>query len=230
MLSTEGLWVIVGVVAIGLVGLLILGNSRRRRVQLTRLSAALGLTLESDDSELRASGVLELLLPEATASRCRNVLRGEVRGAEALLFDYAVNDGHRWRPSDPVVCFHPHQSLPRFDLRPRASSKAPRGLELDTNPKFSELYALTGNDDTSLCELFQYDVLDFFERAENQGWVLVSTNEWLATAFWPLGERKRLLAPKEVLGFFEDAKEVLFLLTTTAQPERLDERLDEREK
>ncbi|KKM25929.1 hypothetical protein LCGC14_1590040, partial [marine sediment metagenome] len=38
---------------------------------------------------------------------------------------------------------------------------------------------------------------------------VVAIGEWLATAFWPLGERTRLLAPKEVLGFFEDAKEVL---------------------
>jgi hypothetical protein len=61
--------------------------------------------------------------------------------------------------------------------------------------------------------LFQDDVLDFFERGENQNWLVVSTGDWLGATFWPLGERRQQLQPKEVLGFIEDAKEVLVVLT-----------------
>jgi hypothetical protein len=187
-----------------------------RRAQLKKLSAMLGLALQADDSELQASGLLDVMPLQGPRTRCQNILSGKVRGAQAFLFDYAVNDGHRWRLSDPVVFFHPQESLPPFDFRPRASSKDQAGLQFETHPRFSEIYALSGSDESSLRNLFGCEVLDFFERSENQSWAVVSTGEWLATAFWPLGERTRLLAPKEVLGFFEDAKEVLFILTNAA--------------
>lgn len=216
MLSTEMLLIVAGAAAVSLVGLLIFGAGRTRRAQLKKLSGMLGLKLEPDDSELRASGLVEVLPFQGAQTRCRNILRGEVRGAQAFVFDYAVNDGRRWRLSDPVVFFHPRKHLPRFELRPRTSSKDPRGLPFDDSPKFNEVYALSGSDEDLLRGLFQGDVLEFFERSENQSWAVVSIGEWLATAFWPLGERSRLLAPKEVLGFFEDAKEVLFLLTSAA--------------
>jgi hypothetical protein len=187
-----------------------------RRAQLKKLSTMLGLTLAPDDSELQASGLLDIMPLKGPRTRCQNILSGKVRGSQAFLFDYAVNDGHRWRLSDPVAFFHPQEILPPFDLRPRASSKAPAGLQFETHSRFSEIYALSGSDDSTLRGLFGGEVLDFFERSENQSWAVVSNEEWLATAFWPLGERTRLLAPKEVLGFFEDAKEVLFLLTNAA--------------
>ncbi len=216
MLSTQVLLIAAGAVAVGLAGYLIFGARWRRRAQLRKLSAMLGLTLVPNDSEVRASGLVEALPFKGTRTRCQNILRGEVRGAQALLFDYAVYDGQRWLLSDSVVFFHSREPLPRFELRPRMSSKDPRGLPFDDSPKFNEVYALTGSDEMLLRGIFQGDVLDFFERSENQSWVVVSIGEWLATAFWPLGERTRLLAPKEVLGFFEDAKEVLFLLASSA--------------
>jgi hypothetical protein len=216
MLSTQGLLIVAVAVAVGLAGLLIFGSGRTRRAQLKKLSAMLGLRLVPDDSELRASGLVEVLPFQGAQTRCQNILGGEVRGAQAFVFDFSVNDGQRWRLADPVVFFHPRERLPRFELRPRASSKDPRGLPFEHSPRFNEVYALTGSDEMLLRGLFQGDVLDFFERSENQSWAVVSMGEWLATAFWPLGERTRLLAPKEVLGFFEDAKEVLFVLASAA--------------
>jgi hypothetical protein len=187
---------------------------KSRGSQLATLSSGLGLSPEPDESVLKASGLLETPLLKRERFRCRNILRGDVRGAEAVFFEYSVNDGRGWRPPDPVACFRPREKrLPPFYLCPRASSESPRGLEIEAAPRFNEIYTLSGEDDGTVRELFLKELVEFFERSENQAWTVSSKGDWIAVAFWPLGERRHALSAKETLGFLEDAKELLFVLT-----------------
>jgi hypothetical protein len=98
-------------------------------------------------------------------------------------------------------------------LCPRASSESPRGIEIESAPRFNEIYTLTGEDGKIVRDLFGKDLVEFFERAENQTWVVSSKEEWLAVAFWPLGERSHALSVKETMGFVEDAKELLTVVS-----------------
>lgn len=214
-MGTAVLWVALVLLALGLVVYFVVFPQWKRSHQLKKLSAYLGLAPEKEPSVLKESGLLEAPWLKSDRARFSNILRGEVRGAEAFVFDYAKSGGGRWPVPDSVVFFHLRQgSLPAFELQPRRANE-PRGLELDSHPRFCEIYTLSGNDEKAVRDAFQGDVLDFFERAENQSWAVASNGAWLATAFWPLGERKKVLHPKEVMGFVEDAKEVLFVLSAS---------------
>lgn len=216
MNATPLLWVALGALSAVSVVVLVWLGKRSRESQLVRMSAGLHLSPEHDESVLRGSGLLDAQILGREEVRCRHVVRGQVRGAEAFLFDYEVRIGRHWHPPDPVVFFHlKEKRLPSFELRPRMTSGEPRGLQFDASSRFNEVYALTGSDERAVRGLFRDDVRAYFERAENQSWAVASMGDWLAVLFWPLGERDKSLGPKEVLGFFEDAKELLFVVTAT---------------
>ena len=213
METTQLIWVVGGVAVIGVAATFFLSR-KRRGYQLARLSVALRLRPEHDTSSLQTSGLLDTALLESASARCRNILRGEVRGAEVLVFDYVVKGGGRWHTPDSVAFFRlKDKQLPPFELRPRISSKDDRGFEFDSHPHFNEVYAVTGGDESLLRDLFKESLLEYFERAENQSWAIASKGDWLAVTFWPLGDREHILTPKEVMGFVEDAKELCFLFS-----------------
>ena len=195
--------------AVAAVWWFLLGSRRR---QLRKLGANLGLRFEPNPEAVAASGLLSSGLFRSDNARCENLLRGQVRGTDdggAFVFDYR-------RPGaqpDPVTLFRlPSSRLPSFELRPRLSSSDPPGLALEGGSRFSEIYALKAEDEAAVRGLFRGEVLTFFERSENQDWAVVSSGEWLGVTVWPHGKRSRRLEPKQVMGFVEDAKQVLFLL------------------
>ena len=214
METTQLMWVVGGGAVIGVAVVLIFLSRKRRAAQLARRSVALGLHPESDPSSLQPSGLLDSGLLGRSLARCRNILRGEVRGAELLVFDYVVKHDGRWCTPDSVAFFRlKNKQLPPFELKPRLSSKDDRGFEFDSHPHFNEIYVVTGSDEPRVRDLFKESVLEYFERAENQSWAVASKGEWLAVTFWPLGDRQNILTPKEVMGFVEDAKELCFLFS-----------------
>lgn len=214
METTQLTWVVVVGAVIGIAVVLIFLSKKRRAYQLARLSTALRLRPERDTSSLQASGLLDATLLESVSARCRNILRGEVRGAEVLVFDYVVKAGGRWQTPDSVAFFRlKDKQLPSFELKPRISSKEDRGFEFESHPHFNEIYAVTGIDESGVRGLFKESVLEYFERSENQSWAVASKGDWLAVTFWPLGDREHILTPKEVMGFVEDAKELCFLFS-----------------
>jgi hypothetical protein len=214
METTQLMWVVGGGAVIGVAVVLFFLSRKGRRYQLTKRSVALGLHPESDPSSLQTSGLLESALLKGASARCRNILRGEVRGAEVLVFDYVVKQDGRSHTPDSVAFFRlKDKQLPGFELKPRLSSKDDRGFEFASHPHFNEIYAVTGADESQVRDLFKESVLEYFERAENQSWAVASRGEWLAVTFWPLGDREHILTPKEVMGFVEDAKELCFLFT-----------------
>lgn len=214
METTQLMWVVGGGAAIAVAVFLVYLSRKGRAYQLSKRSVALGLRPESDPSSLQTSGLLESALLQNASARCRNILRGEVRGAEVLVFDYVVEHDGRSRTPDSVAFFRlKDRELPGFELRPRLSSNDERGFEFASHPHFNEIYAVTGSDESLVRDLFKESVLEYFERAENQSWAVASKKDWLAVTFWPLGDREHILTPKEVMGFVEDAKELCFLFS-----------------
>ena len=209
-----------GLAALGVVvvlGVLIFLGRGKRRWQLGRMASHLGFQRQSGEGLVKSAGLLDAPLFECEESRCENILSGEVRGIEALVFEYATRHKHRWRTPDPVAFFKlAEKKLPAFELRPRNSSSDPSGLPFTGRERFAQIYALSGDDEQALRGLFENDILTFFERSENQDWAVVSSGDWLGVSLWPLGKRPRALDPKQVVAFIEDAKQVLFLLTGTS--------------
>lgn len=181
----------------------------RRGHQIQKLVEPMGLKPAGSDSPIEESKLLSAPLFTRDDARPEHVLAGEIRGFRAVAFEYA---GPKGEP-DPVAGFAvADRGLPTFELRPRLSSNDPRGLSFETNPRFGEIYALTGGDETALRRLFSAEVISFFERSENQDWGAVCKDGWLGITVWPLGERRHKLDPKQFAAFLEDAKQVLFVL------------------
>ena len=205
----------VGVLIAALVGGVwwILGGGLARRRKLKRLGGSLGLQPVRDISVLDASGLLRTPLFGGEPERCSELLHGEVRGAEVYVFDLKRGSG----AGDPVAFFKlgEGKTLPVFELRPRLRSSDAAGMAFESNPRFNDIYALTGEDEAAVRGLFAGEVLTYFERSENQDWAIGSTGEWLAVTVWPHGQRRAQLEPKQVMGFVEDAKQALFLLSDT---------------
>ncbi len=189
------------------------GKGKRRR-ELRKLAGQMNLRPQPDGAALRSSRLLEQPLFRHEEARTENVFHGKVRGVETLVFEYCIRVNHEWKKADPVAFFHlAGKPLPGFELRPRNSSSAAAGLPFEGNQRFSDIYALTGNDEQAVRTLFQGEILSFFERSENQDWGVVSTGEWLGVTVWPLGSRTYALEAKQIVAFLEDAKQVLFLLS-----------------
>ena len=208
-------WQIVGWAAAGMAALFagwwFLAGWGLHRRQLKRLGRSLGLRLERDTGAVEKSGLLRSPLFHDGSARCENMLRGRTDGAEAFIFDYC----RRGRTPDPVACFRMEKgALPAFELRPRLRPADEPGLAFDSNPRFGDVYALSGGEEAALRRLFDGEVLTFFVRSENQDWAVVSTGEWLAVTVWPHGRRQRRLEAKQVMGFVEDARQVLRLLSS----------------
>lgn len=218
MVSLQMIGAVLGaVLLLALAGYFFLGKGKRRR-ELRKLAAQMNLRPQPGDAGLRASGLLEQPLFRRDEShneaRIENVFHGKVRGVETLVFEYCLRENHKWKKADPVAFFHLEgKPLPGFELRPRNSSSAAAGLPFEENQRFSDIYALTGNDEQAVRDLFRREVLTFFERSENQDWGVVSAGGWLGVTVWPLGGRTYALEAKQIVAFLEDAKQVLFLLS-----------------
>ena len=202
----------VGVLAVAVVTGVwwLLGGGLVRRRKLNRLGRSLGLRPEKDTSALDESGLLKVPPLGPEPGRCSELLHGEVRGAEVFVFDFKGGSG----AGDPVALFKlgGGKTLPVFELRPRLRSSDAVGMAFESNPRFNDIYALTGEDEAAVRGLFAGEVLTYFERSENQDWAIGSSGKWLAVTVWPHGQRRRQLEPKQVMGFVEDAKQALFLL------------------
>jgi len=210
-------YTLAAIAAVLVVAYFLTGNRQRRR-GLQRLTAPMGLTLQGSADALQTSGLLESSVFKREDGRSDNILAGEVRSAEVLVFEYSVREGNRWRIADPVAFFRLKESkLPSFELRPRSKSDDPTGLAFEGHDRFSDIYALQGSDEAALRALFAEQILTFFVRSENQDWAVVSKGEWLGVTIWPLGRRPYALEPKQIGGFIEDAKQVLFLLSDSVK-------------
>jgi len=207
-------WAVLGFVVVAVVVVVALRpvvvHGRHRRA-LKHLLAHQGLHPHAREA-VGKTGLLETPLLARAQASCEDVFRAEVRAAEVLVFEYVSRTRGGPHP-DPVACFRPQATtLPAFELRPRRSPTDPAGLTFAGAARFSEVYALSGDDETALRALFHPEALGFFERAENQDWGLVAQGGWLGVVRWPLGRRTQRLEAKHVAGFVEDAKRVAFLL------------------
>ena len=185
-----------------------------RGAQLRRIARTLGLERATDRSAIEAAPPLRRPPLHGEPAHATSAWRGELLGAE--LWAIELQRGHA--APDPVVLLRcTADPLPAFELLPQGSAAGEAGLRFGEARRFGELFTLRGADETALRRLFRDEVLGFFERAENLSWVLIATEDWLAIAVAPLGERKHKLDPKHFAGFVEDAK-VLYRVLRGAPP------------
>ena len=174
------IWIKVGIFAVIIVFVIIaviVGNifEKKRREKMRALAADLNF-------EFFEKGLADLLTALGSfhlfglgkGRTMVNLMRGAAGGIELDIFDYRYVTGsgrHQQTMSHTVFAArNDAMSLPRFTLRPASFWSRVGGLlgyrdiKFDTHPKFSKLYNLKGADETAIREVFQPQVLEYFEE------------------------------------------------------------------
>ena len=164
-------------------------REKKRTESLAEVARQLGL-------EFRERGCAALLsqlagfqlFSQGRSRKMRNRILANTDDVELTIFDYEYTTGTRknsrtWRQT--VVCFEGSESVfPQFSLRPErlldkvGSALGFQDIDFDTHPKFSKNYLLRGSPEERIREVFNEDVLSFFETksdvsVEAQGQLLV---------------------------------------------------------
>jgi len=178
-----GVAVVAGVLAIVLDFVL----EKKRKVEMSQVAAALGFSLEPDGKALIAGALRDFdLLRGGYTRKVRNVLRGTIQQADAILFDYQFTEGTGMTSGgrtydQTVAALRLRSRLPDFVLGPKGvfgkPSSAPRDVSFETNPEFSRNYLLIGSDEQALRVFFNPGVLNVFQK--RKGWHVVGRGEWI---------------------------------------------------
>ena len=109
--------------------------------------------------------------------RTFNMLHGQTEDVHVAIFDYQYTTGsgkNRHSPRQTVLCVQsPLLDLPSFALRPEhffhriGEWFGFRDIDFDSHPKFSSAWLLRGNEEASIRNLFDAEVLGFFENVSN---------------------------------------------------------------
>jgi len=182
---------------------------RRRREAMQRVAAEIGMDFLADDQSVLNKDITRFhLFRRGRARRVRNVMMGLVADLQAYLFDYkyTVGGGRNARTfRHTVAAFHvPQRALPGFELRPESlfhkigSALGFQDIDFPSHPAFSARYLLRGEDEAAIRDLFNDDVLRFFEQCPS---LCVE-----ARADWIVVHRPgRRVAPDDIAGFLEEA-------------------------
>ena len=153
-------------------------------------------------------------------SRITNMLHQEDEETELAFFDFTFEIGgggsrdhgisYATRYQQSVVYFCSHKlDLPQFVLRPEKiyhQSLDLQDIDFSSNPKFSNDYLLQGNPEESVRNLFDNQLLDFFE-SKPRLCVGGGANQML---FYRLNER---VSPNKLSQFLEEGMDVLSKFT-----------------
>ena len=108
--------------------------------------------------------------------RIWNMLHGETDDIELAIFDYRYTTGrgkHQATYKQSVIYFRsPALNLPQFALRPEGmfhkigAAFGYMDIDFETHPKFSKTCLLRGDDELKIRELFNDELITFFETQQ----------------------------------------------------------------
>ncbi len=211
------LWIVGGGVAgIAVVAWLVSRRWERQRTEaLQRLCMMLGFSFSAEDPGLEHEAWRRLpLFQRGRSRRCKNVMRGTIRGLEAIVFGYQYTTGggqssttHR----QTVAAFRlSGRALPQFSMSPESlfhrlgQMLGVRDIDFESHPDFSKRYVLKGKDEAAIRALFHPGLVQRF--SQGTPWSLEGGGEWLVT-YRP---RKRVRTD-ELQRFMEEAAELASL-------------------
>jgi hypothetical protein len=164
-------------------------GEKKRTAALLAMAQRLGFRFEprADIAMLGPASALHLFT-QGRDRQVSNLLAGEKSGVGVRLFDHSYVTGagknrKTWRQTAALLDW-PTAKLPAFELRPEnvfhriGSAFGYQDIDFPTQPEFSRLFLLRGQDEARVRQAFNVAVLDFFQRhpgvsAEGEGTTLV---------------------------------------------------------
>jgi hypothetical protein len=198
----------------------IVGRRResRRLSALARVAAELGMGFTPEDYALLNQFGGFAFFPHGDGKRVTSVMRGTLRGAPVVLFDYHVTTGssnNRSTSRLTVAAFDlAPRPLPVFeaqggrDWATRLLDKATphEGIDFPDDPDFTRSFCVTGGDAQAVRWLFGPGVRWFLKQ--RAGWMLRSNGRWLLMC-----RLRKHPRPRDYRAFVEEASEVMLAMT-----------------
>ena len=191
-------------------------QDKKRTEKLRQVADEMGLPFypQGDDSLIGQLSNFPLF-SEGRSKKIKNMLHGETSEVEVGIFDFRYTTGsgkssHTHKQS--VAYFRsPDLDFPDFALRPEHLFHRIGGvfgyqdIDFESHPRFSKSYLLRGNSEHKIRQLFNDEILAFFER--QTGLSVEGNGERLI--FYRASKRVK---PEEVRSFFEEGFRVFALL------------------
>ena len=170
---------IVGIVAV-VVGIIILVviMEKKRRQALEILAGQLGFNFSRKDNQ-NLIGQLSLfdLFSKGHSRRINNIMEGEIEDNYIIIFDYRYTIGggknsHTYNQS-VILFLSDRLNLPKFALRPEnifhkiGKVFGYKDINFDHRPEFSKKYLLRAEAEQLVREMFNEDVIRYFESNLN---------------------------------------------------------------
>ena len=177
-------WVIAIIVFGGIVllvgGIIVLGKhfEKIRREALEKFASELSLDFyPSGHDELHSILQSFKLFNKGHSRKMTNVIMGETEIVNVAMFDYSYTTGsgkHQSTASQTIVAMESKDlGIPSFTMRPEhlfdwvGSALGFQDIDFDDHPNFSKTFVLKGEEETTVREFFDNELLDFF--AEKKG-------------------------------------------------------------
>jgi hypothetical protein len=173
-------WILLFLVALALaIVIWAILSARKRTQELTRLAPQIGLTFMG---KAWHGPFLDPLHKTSLLQRTRggfsNVMVGSAGNLQTIVFDYTYRAG-KSTSSQTLACFSHDQQIPPFVLKPEnlfdrlGDAFVHNDIDFDSNPVFSERYALKSPEEQATRRLFTPSLLASMERLPaDKGWTI----------------------------------------------------------
>ncbi|MDE0866564.1 MAG: hypothetical protein OSA98_22510 [Rubripirellula sp.] len=195
-------------------------KERTKQLGLVTQNFGLPFVPTSDNTTLSRLGNFHLFQVGAESIECTNVLEADADEVKMVFFDYSYTivssgSGNTSRTTYRQSILHfcsPSLRLPKFFVRPEGllhkigSAFSYQDIDFQTHPTFSRKYLLRGEDEAQIRELFNDNVLTFFET---QTKISVEANSDQFVMYRP----KKLIKPDELKQFMDEGLGLFALLS-----------------
>ncbi len=169
----SGIIILAGVILIAVVATII--SSKKRTGDVEMLAGEMGLTFIAKDDGSALSKLSSFqVFSRGHAKKIRNILSKTEGDVQILIFDYKYTVGYGKNShtyNQTVISFELKDlELPCFVLRPEnifhkiGSAFGYQDIDFEISPEFSKHFLLQGDNEPAVTQLFNIDVLSYFER------------------------------------------------------------------
>lgn len=182
---------------------------KKRTESLGELAEEMGLAFEKNGNHLTSEIQSQFdLFSRGRSRKASNLIYGEANGTGVWIFDYRYTTGggknsktHR----QTVACIASAElQLPRFSLYREGlfsrlgSMLGMQDIDFESHPDFSKQYVLKGDNEDAVREVFQENVLSFFEQQDKHLRVEGGGDQLLVY------RASRLVKPEMIKDFFAE--------------------------
>jgi len=211
--------IIGGIVAVAAAAIVVaLYYAKKRTEALQAIAPSLGLSFsEKADTSFQPSLNHFHLFSRGHSKKVKNVMNGSVKEIDITIFDYRYTTGSgknsRTRSQTVILFRSDLLQLPPFALRPEnlfhkiGKTFGYQDINWDSHPTFSEKYLLRSTDEQACRDLFNDDILEYYDQ--HQG---LSTEGGGDSFLFYRASKK--VSPVDIQSFLEDGIHVYSLFQT----------------